>query len=168
MKKLVLKILFTLVGFIFIAWAIKWYKYKTYPPKMEFSNVALFTVDGNVKTSISHYKGNVLIISCFQTWCSACVAETPLLNELAAKINDEKFKILYVTDEGNHKLASFRKRLASENIVFLYAQQKLAKLGIHVYPTTFLLNKNGAVIKTTLEGYDWQKEETTIRKLLEN
>lgn len=168
MKKIILNILFTVMGLIFIAWGIKWYIYKSYPPKMQFENVVLYTVDGNVKTSISNFKGNVLIISCFQTWCSACAAETPLLNELAAKINNQKFKILYVTDEGNHKLTSFRKRLPSENILFLYTQQKLATLGIHVYPTTFLLNKNGEVIKTTLEGYDWQQEETAIRKLLEN
>jgi thiol-disulfide isomerase/thioredoxin len=168
MKKIFLKILFTVLGLIFLAWSIKWYIYKSYPPKMAFGNVALYTVDGNIKTSISNFKGKVVIISCFQTWCNACAAETPLLNELAAKINNEKFKILYVTDEGNHKLASFRKRLASENIIFLYTQQKLANLGIHVYPTTFLLNKNGELIKTTLEGYDWQQEETAIRKLLEN
>ena len=168
MKNIILKILFTLLGLVFIAWGIKWYKYKTYPPKMEFSNVALYLMDGNVKTSISNFKGNVLLISCFQTWCSACAAETPQLNELAGKINNEKFKILYVTDEGNHKLASFRKRLASENIIFLYTKQKLANLGIHVYPTTFLINKNGEVIKTTLEGYNWQQEEKAIRELLEN
>jgi thiol-disulfide isomerase/thioredoxin len=133
---------------------------------MEFNETELITVDGNVKTSINHYKGNVLVVSFFQTWCGACAAETPVLNRLSVDLQSDKFKIIYITDEKNEKLKSFRSRLASDNIIFTYSPKSLSDLGIHVYPTTFLLNKKGEVIITRLEGYDWLQEKSLIRKLI--
>lgn len=168
MKKYVNKIVTAVLILILIAFAVRWYIHKTFPPKMEFNAAQLITVDENVKTTINDYKGKVVIVSCFQTWCGDCAEETPVLNQLAANINSEKFKIIYITDEGNDKLNSFRSRLPSDKILFTYSAKSLASLGIHVYPTTFLLNKNGEVVKTKLEGYDWLSEESVIRKLIDD
>lgn len=151
---------------LLVAWGVRWYIHKTYPPAMNFNSAALVTVDDNTKTTINDHKGKVLIVSCFQTWCRDCAAETPVLNELATKFESENFKVIYITDEGNDKLPSFRRRLPSNKILFTYSAKSLASLGVHVYPTTFLLNKNGEVIKTKLEGYDWLREEGLIRELL--
>ena len=51
-------------------------------------------------------------------------------------------------------------------IVFSKCNEPLSSLGIHVYPTTYLLNKKGKTVLVKLEGYDWQKEKATIEKLL--
>lgn len=167
MKKY-LKYIFTSIAFIILAViAVRYYIHKTYPPDMGFKATELITVDGNIKTSINDFKGNVVIVSCFQTWCGACAGETPVLNKLAANLKDEKFSIIYITDETGEKLQSFRARLASDRIIFTYSLKSLASLGIYVYPTTFLLNKRGEVVKTSLEGYNWLQEEAGIRKLLE-
>ncbi len=155
-----------IVIIILAVWGIRSYIQKTSPPKMNFSNTELITVDGNLRTSINQYNGNVLIVSCFQTWCGACAAETPVLNQLSVDLQSDKFKIIYITDESNDKLKSFRSRLASDEILFTYSPKPLSELGIHVYPTTFLLNKKGEVINTRLEGYDWLQEKTLIRKLI--
>lgn len=133
---------------------------------MAFNATPLTLVDNNQETTIDDFKGNVVIVSCFQTWCRDCAAETPVLNRLANNLNSEKFKIIYVTDEGSAKLESFRSRLPSDKILFTYSQKSLASLGIHVYPTTYLLDKNGRVVKAKLEGYDWLLEENAIRKMI--
>lgn len=133
---------------------------------MAFNAAPLTLVDNNQETTIDDFKGNVVIVSCFQTWCRDCAAETPVLNRLANNLNSEKFKIIYVTDEGSAKLESFRSRLPSDKILFTYSQKSLASLGIHVYPTTYLLDKNGRVVKAKLEGYDWLLEENAIRKMI--
>jgi hypothetical protein len=64
------------------------------------------------------------------------------------------------------KQNSFRSRFPSNKILYTQSQKSLADLGIHVYPTTFLLNKKGEVIKTKLEGYDWSVEKNAIRELI--
>jgi hypothetical protein len=50
--------------------------------------------------------------------------------------------------------------------MFAHSNESLASLGIYVYPTTYLLNKKGEVIRSKLEGYNWALEKGTIEKLL--
>ncbi len=162
-----LRIIFWITGFtILIVFGTRYYRYKTIPPEMSFSGTTLITVDDSVKITINDFKGKVVVVSCFQTWCRDCAAETPVLNQLAKNLNDDRFKIIYITDERNKKLESFRSKMASDKILFTWSPSSLASLGINVYPTTFLLNKKGEVVKAKLEGYDWLKEEAMIRKLM--
>lgn len=166
MKNYKSKIITTLVLALVAGWGTRSFIHKNYSPKMGFNAAELITVDDNKKITINDYRGQVVIVSCFQTWCSDCAGETPVLNQLATTLNSSAFKVIYITDEGNDKLKSFRTRLPSDKILFTYSAKSLASLGIHVYPTTFLLNKRGDVVKTKLEGYDWLQEEAVIRKLV--
>jgi thiol-disulfide isomerase/thioredoxin len=143
----------------------KFIQYKI-PPKMGFNASVFKTVDDNKNISINDYLGKVVIVSCFQTWCGSCAAETPVLNQLATNLNNPNFQVIYVTDEANDKLPSFRSRFASDKILFTFSESKLEKLNIYVYPTTFLINKKGEVVKTKLEGYDWLQEEALIKKMI--
>ena len=160
------KILPVILILVLAGWAVRWYIHKTFPPAMSFNSNRLITVDDNLKTTIDDYKGSVVIVSCFQTWCRDCARETPVLNQLANNLNSEKFRIIYITDEGNEKLSSFRTRLPSDRILFTWSAKSLTSLGIQVYPTTYLLDKSGRVVTTKLEGYDWLLKENAIRKLI--
>jgi thiol-disulfide isomerase/thioredoxin len=160
------KIIITIAILLILIYAVRKYMQHRIPPKMGFNAAQLITVDDNKKITINDYLGKVVIISCFQTWCGDCAKETPIINQLTANLNSTDFKAIYITDEGNDKLASFRARLASDKILFSYSEKSLESLGIYVYPTTFLINKKGEVVKTKLEGYDWLLEENYINKLI--
>ena len=135
-------------------------------PEMKFQSEVLTAIDSNYITSIAAMKGNVIIVSCYQTWCGDCARETPGLNELATKINSSQFTVLYISDEPEEKVNKFRQRFASDKILFVKTGKRISELGIRSFPSTFLLNKNGEVFITKLEGYDWLKEEKAIKKLL--
>lgn len=160
------KIIFAIVLIPILIYGIRKFAQYKIPPKMGFNATQLTTVDDNKKITINDYLGKVVIVSCFQTWCGSCAAETPVLNQLATNLGNPNFQVIYVTDEANDKLPSFRSRLASDKILFTFSESKLEKLGIYVYPTTFLINKKGEVVKTKLEGYDWLLEAGVIKKLL--
>lgn len=166
MKKYTSYITPALILLVLAAWISRSHIRNLFPPKMKFAGTPLRTIDDNRLLSVNDLKGNVLIVSCFQTWCVDCARETPVLNELAAAIQSPAFKVVYITDESPEKIAAFRKRFASENILFTQASTQLSDLGISVYPSTFLLDKKGTVVKTKLEGYDWMKEEAAIRELI--
>lgn len=166
MKKYQEKIMIVLFVIALSAWMGRSYIRQLFPPKMKFASVEFTPVDSNNVTTINDLKGNVVIVSCYQTWCGSCAGETPVLNQLSTDLNSSQFKILYISDEGAEKVSMFRQRIPSDKILFMHSQKSLADLGIHVYPTTFLLNKKGEVIQTKLEGYDWLKEEDAIRKLI--
>lgn len=167
MKKKIGNIIWVFVLLLLVAWVFRWYQRKTVPPPMAFSNAILHLADGNKPFSLSEYRGKVLIVSCFQTWCRDCVRETPVLNELADKLPSDDFRVIYITDENNAKLAGFRKRLPSDKILFTISQKPLASFGIHVYPTTYLLDKKGKVVLTKLEGHNWLLEQALIKQLLD-
>lgn len=158
-----------MAGFVIVliaVWGTRSYLNKYLPPKMGFKADQLITADNKTNITINDYKGQVVIVSCYQTWCGDCAKETVALNQLATIINSDKFKVLYITDEEEDKVKIFRERFLSDKILFTHSKNKLASMGIHVYPTTFLLSKKNEVIKTKLENYDWLQEEVTIRKLL--
>ncbi len=166
MKSTATKLLPVILVILLLLWGVRSYIHKTVPPGMEFNGNELLTVDDKTTLSIDDYLGKVVIVSCFQTWCRDCAKETPNLNQLAANLDSKDFQVIYITDEGNEKLAVFRSRLPSDKILFTVSRKSLADLGIHVYPTTFLLDKKGKVVKTKLEGHDWLKEEPFIRQLM--
>lgn len=162
MKKYVSIII--IVGILAFA-GVKLYR-KNVAPAMKYQSTELTSLSDNTKTSINNLKGQVVIVSFFQSWCVDCAKETPTLNELVATINNEKFKVLYISDEEINKIEGFKNRFPSDKIIFTKSAASLFSLGIHVYPTTYLLNKKGETIVAKLEGYDWLQEKSKIEKLL--
>ncbi len=162
MKKIVL---YSLLFVLLIFAGVKLYQ-KNVAPKMSFQITELTLLSNNNKTTINDLKNHVVIVSFFQSWCIDCAKETPLLNALSATINNEKFKVLYISDEETNKIEGFKNRFYSDKIIFAKSAASLSNLGINVYPTTYLLNKKGETMVAKLEGYDWLQEKTKIEKLL--
>jgi thiol-disulfide isomerase/thioredoxin len=155
-------------AFIILAagWGIRWYMRKTITPKMEFQTSELLLLGSNTKTTINDLKGNVVIVSFFQTWCGPCIQEMYVFDELLASVNSSNFKVLCISDEDEDRIKKLQSRFTPDKIMFTYSSKSLSSLGIHVYPTTYLLNKKGEVIQSKLEGYNWALEKQTIEKLL--
>ncbi len=160
------KIIFIVLAILMLAWLGRGRIRNLFPPKMKFAAVQLISIDDKRTTSINALKDTVLIVSCYQTWCIDCARETPELHQLATAINNPRFKIIYISNEPVEKVTGFRQRFDSDKILFTQVSGSMGDLGIRAYPTTFLLNKKGSVIRTTQEGYDWLKDTAAIRKLL--
>jgi thiol-disulfide isomerase/thioredoxin len=166
MKNYIKKIITGTIIVLLAAGGIGAYMHRYVAPKMGFNAADLITVGNKQKITINDFLGKVVIVSCFQTWCGSCAAETAALNQLATNLNTDRFAVIYISDESDEKIQSFRSQFASDKILFAHSKNSMAGLGIYVYPTTFLLNKKGDVVKTKLEGYNWLHEETAITKLM--
>ena len=155
-------------AFIVLAagWGIRWYMRKRVTPKMEFQSSELLLTGSNTKTTINDLKGNVVIVSFFQTWCGPCIQEMYVFEELLASVNSPNFKVLCISDEDTNRINMLQNRFTQDKIMFAYSPKSLSSLGIHVYPTTYLLNKKGEVIQSKLEGYNWAQEKEIIKKLI--
>jgi thiol-disulfide isomerase/thioredoxin len=166
MKKILYRIVVFAFVLIIIIWAIKWIVRKNVTPEISFETTDFLLAGSNTKTVIHNLKGNVVIVSFFQTWCGPCAGEIPLFNSLAVNLNSPELKILYISDEDTSLINTYQKRFDAANILFAHSPKSLSSLGIYVYPTTYLLNKKGMVINSKLEGYDWRLETETIKRLL--
>ena len=166
MKKRLSTIFFFVIIILAAGWGIRLYMRKTIAPKMEFQTTELSVMNSNTKTTINDLKGNVVIVSFFQTWCGPCIQEMYVFDELLATVNSSNFKILCISDEGANRIDMLQRRFTPNKIMFALSAKSLSSLGIHVYPTTYLLNKKGKVIQSKLEGYNWGLEKEAIEKLL--
>jgi thiol-disulfide isomerase/thioredoxin len=133
---------------------------------MEFQTSELLLIPGNTKSTINDLKGHVVIVSFFQTWCGPCIQEIYVFDELLATINSSNLKILCISDEDKDRINRLQNQFSPHKVMFAHSNESLASLGIYVYPTTYLLNKKGEVIRSKLEGYNWALEKGTIEKLL--
>jgi len=152
-KKIAGILFFILLVFI-AAWFYK--SYKTLPALPAYENT--FTNEAGQPVKLSDYKGSYVLISYFQTWCGDCIQELPGIDNLQAKVGNEKLTVLMVSDETKEKINHFKDRYCN-TLNYFQSTTPLRELNIRVFPTTYLLNKNGEVIMGKLEGYDWSNDQ---------
>ncbi len=118
----------------------------------EFSGV---TLDGK-EVSLDDYKGKVVMIDFWATWCPPCIAETPYMKDAYAKYHEKGFEIIGISLD--RKLDPLKKYIVKNEITWpmIYDQdQKKSiadKLSVTVTPSIFILDKTGKVIAMNVRG----------------
>ena len=113
----------------------------------------LKTLDGK-EVSLSDYRGKVVLINFWATWCPPCREEMPLFERIYRKYKNKGFEILAIGTDGSvepvkkfvkeYKL-SFPVLFDNANVVALYQVQGL--------PTSFLVGRDGKILKVRLGEY---------------
>lgn len=106
--------------------------------------------DGTIVES-SRYKGKILLINFFATWCPPCRMEIPELINLQTKYNKQDFTVLgFSVDQGGRK--NVKKFLNKLNINYpvLMADDKTTDAfgGVAGIPFSFLIDRSGYIVKS--------------------
>jgi cytochrome c biogenesis protein CcmG/thiol:disulfide interchange protein DsbE len=117
---------------------------REYPDAPDF---ALRDLDGNT-VKLSDYKGKVVIIDFWATWCGPCRRGIPEFIELQSEYGEEKLAILGISvDQGDLSVVPKFAKNYGINYPVLYAnmdvQQKYGP--IRSIPTAFIVDKAGKV-----------------------
>ena len=112
---------------------------------------------------LSDFKGRVVLVNFWATWCAPCIREMPGLDKLEAKLGGPDFTVVAINeDRGGAKIAeSFLEKLNTPNLrLYLDDKMKLMRaFGVRGMPTSFLLDRAGNVVGK-LEGIaEWDTPE---------
>ena len=121
--------------------------------------------DANGKAvGLGDYKGKVVLLNFWATWCAPCIRELPSLDRLQATLGGDDFQVvaLNINREGKRKAKRMMRRLKLKNLSLnLDREVKVAKtLGVLNMPTTFLFDRQGREIGKMEGGAEWDENES--------
>jgi len=120
-------------------------------------NFTLPGLDGKM-VSLTDYKGEVVLLNIWATWCPPCVEEMPSMEKLHQELKDEGFEILAVSVDVSgtkavlpfmkkHKL-SFPALIDSKGAIKSFYQTT----GV---PESFIIDKDGIIVEKVIGPRDW-------------
>jgi len=128
-------------------------------------------MDGE-KYSLESYRGKVVILNFWATWCPPCRREIPSMEALHQAFKDEAFAILAINEwETEDHVFAFMGQLPVEPgfpILFDLDSEVAQSFGVKGLPTTLLLDAQGKIVYRAVGGRDFDHPEVKriIRELL--
>lgn len=119
-------------------------------PAFEFQVTGL---DGE-PISLSQYRGQVVLLDFWATWCPPCIAEMPNVKATYAKYKNRKFEIIGISlDQSTAPLEAY---IASEGLTWRHYWDNGGRIS-HMYnvraiPSTFLIDGAGIIRRVNLRG----------------
>jgi peroxiredoxin len=127
-------------------------------PAPEF---ALNDMNGK-KVTLSEYKGKVIILNFWATFCGPCKAEMPSLNNLFLALKKDGLIVLAIsTDDSEKPVQSF---IRAKAIAFPVLIDKDSQVFSDMYrilslPTTFIIDRDGIIREKILGNRQWDAPE---------
>jgi peroxiredoxin len=110
---------------------------------------------------IRHYRGQVVLINFWATWCPHCRQESPCFEKLFNQYSAKGLVIFRInTKENPETVAKFVKKESLNVPVLLDKIGKVGRLfGLWAHPTSYLIDRRGMVRYRTVGPVDWTGPE---------
>ncbi len=115
----------------------------------------------NKKISLKSYKGKIVMLNFWATWCTPCRLEMPSMEKLYRQFKNRGFVVLAVASGEN--MESVSQFIKEYNITFpalLDSNQEVTDYyKVWALPTTYFINPEGKIIGRVQGGRDWSTRE---------
>ena len=124
--------------------------------------------------SLADFRGKVVMVNFWATWCAPCLRELPSINELQAKLAGDDFTVVAINidKEGKQVAEPFATRLGLDRLdLYLDPALVVARaMGVQVMPTTIVYDREGREIGRLMGGAEWNSPEAIalLRFIIEN
>ena len=121
-----------------------------------------FLDDDNKQINLENYKGKLILLNFWATWCAPCKEEMPSLNKLQKNKNLDNLKVfpINIGKDNLEKSSNFFENLNIKNLkIYFDSPTTLAKkLQLRGIPTSILINKEGFEFARIIGSIDFENE----------
>ena len=122
-----------------------------------FPAVSMLAIDGG-EASLAAFRGKLVVLNVWATWCPPCRKELPSLQRLSANLDGGRFVIVGLSLDQD--AVAVREYLHDKGVTyanFLDRNLDIAKnvLGMKAYPDTFFIGPDGTLLGRVVGAIDW-------------
>lgn len=112
------------------------------------------------KVSLEQYRGKVIFINFWATWCPPCVAEMPGINDMYNDIDKDKIEVLMVSfDQKFEKAINYKSKNNFDFEVYAPTAAIPQMYNSPSIPTTFIINSKGELAFTHKGMADYNRQD---------
>jgi peroxiredoxin len=123
-----------------------------------------FTVqDSDRSLKLSDFRGQIVVLNFWATWCPPCVEEMPSLVEMQRRMKAKGITVVAVSvdlDQG-----AYNQFLKDHNVNLLTvrdaAQKSNSLYGTFRFPETYIIDRNGVMRRKFIGAIDWTAPDIT-------
>ncbi|CAA7618147.1 Thioredoxin family protein [Magnetospirillum sp. LM-5] len=138
------------------------------PGKRKAAPRFAFTDQTGARLDLARFKGRVVLVNLWATWCPPCVAEMPSLDRLQARLGGDGFQVVAISlDKGGAAIVKRWFDHAGLSALAIYNAPPGDFAGA-LLPTSILIDAEGREVWRGEGAYDWVGEEAvaTVKALL--
>jgi thiol-disulfide isomerase/thioredoxin len=164
-----------LIVIVVLGLVIRYFAYNPVVSQPQINTAAFFSstlIDtSNVKTTLEQYRGKIIVLNFWATWCPPCREEMPELSQLQTAYKDKNVVVIGVAID---ELATVNEYLQTSPVSYpiLLSENENMDLAIQLgneqgaLPYTVIIDANGNVIDTFLGRITLSLLEKSLLKLI--
>lgn len=119
--------------------------------------------DSDHKIALNQFRGKVVVLNFWATWCAPCVEEVPSLVEMQRRMKSKGIEVVAVSIDDNEN--AYRQFVKDHNVDLLTvrdpAQNVAGLYGTFKFPETYVIDRNGVMRRKFIGAIDWTEPDIT-------
>ena len=109
---------------------------------------------------LANYRGKVVLVNFWATWCEPCRDEMPSMQQLKRKLAGRPFEVLAINlAESENKVNDFLRRFPLDFTILLDRNSAARRdWKVKVLPTSFVIAPDGSIRYSVIGELDWADE----------
>jgi cytochrome c biogenesis protein CcmG/thiol:disulfide interchange protein DsbE len=133
----------------------------TRPPRIGNPAKEFSVQDSDRKVSLDQFRGQIVVLNFWATWCPPCLEELPSLMTMQERMRGRGVVVVGVSIDVDQD--AYHRFLKQQGINFLTVrdpQQKVAGLyGTTGWPETYIIDRQGVLRRKFVGAVDWNEPE---------
>jgi len=122
-----------------------------------------FTDESGTELTLRNFRGRVVLVNFWATWCGPCVREMPSLERLHNKLKGPDFSVIALSKDrkGWEKIGPFRDKLNLQDLPLYHdvKSQMMFATKARGLPTTLLIGRDGTELGRLTGPAEWDTDE---------